>query len=144
MKHISHSLAETAEIAHKFILEKIKPQTDRALIVALQGDLGSGKTSFTQAVCRELGVKENVTSPTFVLEKIYKITHPDFDRLVHIDAYRLSNGGELTTLGWSELIGDKRTVVFLEWPELVADVLTGTEQKINFKFLTENEREIDF
>lgn len=144
MKYISHSLAETAEIAHKFISEKIRPQTEGAMIVALQGDLGSGKTSFTQAICRELGVTENVTSPTFVLEKFYKIVHPDFDQLVHIDAYRLANGEELTTLGWSEVIKNNRTVVFLEWPEIVKDALTGGEQKIFFKFLTENEREIEF
>src|SRR3989338_3678065 len=76
-----------------------------ATVVGLSGDLGSGKTSFVQGVANALGVSEHVTSPTFILERIYKLSVPKpstydlvpntFSHLVHIDAYRLDSASEL-------------------------------------------------
>src|SRR3989338_7645376 len=65
-----------------------------ATFVTLQGELGAGKTAFTQAVARALDVTETVTSPTFVLEKIYLLNGRQFKRLIHIDAYRLEKAGD--------------------------------------------------
>src|ERR1700754_3179272 len=73
---------------------RLVPSAQGATLVTLTGELGAGKTTFTQSLARALGVTDTVTSPTFVLEKIYSL--PDstqgFTRLVHIDAYRLSGG----------------------------------------------------
>jgi tRNA threonylcarbamoyladenosine biosynthesis protein TsaE len=77
---------------------------DEALIVGLYGNLGAGKTSFTQAVARALGVTDIVNSPTFVIEKIYDTKHTHFIRLVHIDAYRLEDAKELQNLNFEELV----------------------------------------
>ncbi|MEI8339286.1 MAG: tRNA (adenosine(37)-N6)-threonylcarbamoyltransferase complex ATPase subunit type 1 TsaE [bacterium] len=142
MKIISHSLEETEKIAQDF-LNTLTPNEEGSTIVYLQGDLGSGKTTFTQAVGKILQADSNITSPTFVIEKFYKITHPYFDELVHIDAYRLSGGAELLMIGWADMVKNPRRIVFLEWPELVPDLATGKEKKINFKFLNETEREIE-
>lgn len=139
-KVISKSLAETEQVAKEYIAEFFKPVKDRALIVALEGDLGSGKTAFAKLVLKNLGVEEVVTSPTFVIEKIYKIKHPDFTELVHIDAYRFVDARELNTIGWSELIKDPKKIVFVEWPEMIPTAFDGSEQRIKFTFINENER----
>lgn len=143
MKQISHSLIETENIAKEF-LNNLQPQTDKATVVFLQGDLGSGKTSFTQAVGKILNADSNITSPTFVIEKIYKITHPIFTEMIHIDAYRLSSGEELKVLNWEEIIKDPQKIIFLEWPEMIPDLVKGGEKVIKFKFLNEEEREIEY
>ncbi len=94
-----------------------------ATLVTLSGELGAGKTSFTQSVAQALGITEPVTSPTFVLEKVYELTGQPFARLVHIDAYRLESGRALGALGFDELMQDPQNLVLLEWPEQVSDAL---------------------
>ncbi len=97
---------------------------ESATLVTLSGELGAGKTAFTQSIARALGVVDAVTSPTFVLEKIYELPRGSgFSKLVHIDAYRLKSGAELKALGFSELLEDGGNLILLEWPERVADVL---------------------
>jgi tRNA threonylcarbamoyladenosine biosynthesis protein TsaE len=143
MKVISKSLSDTAKIAKDFI-EKISVGFyDNALVVGLYGDLGSGKTTFTQAVSKIFDIKEDITSPTFVIEKIYDIKHKNFKKLIHIDAYRLDSGKELLALNWERILGDEKNIIFIEWPERVIEVLPKNHAKINFKFLSENEREIE-
>ena len=75
---MTNNLKETQEIAGKFINDLIKDgkKADNALVVALEGELGSGKTSFVQGVAAALGIKEHATSPTFVLIKRYRLTPP--------------------------------------------------------------------
>ncbi len=100
------------------------PDTGKATLVTLSGELGAGKTAFTKAVASALGVQDTVTSPTFVLEKIYRLPEGQaFKRLVHIDAYRLESGKELAPLGFDEIMRDLQTLILLEWPEKVADTL---------------------
>ena len=182
MKIISKSIAETEKIARDFIRMRINADTqnadkrglntrtgadgnatwinagenmDRALVVGLYGDLGSGKTTFTQAVAKIFGIKEDITSPTFVIEKIYPISTwtlsvqveggkaDKFKRLIHIDAYRLDSAKELLALDWEKTLGNPGNIVFIEWPERVLDVLPQNHVKIYFKFVGENEREIE-
>ncbi|MBI5644656.1 tRNA (adenosine(37)-N6)-threonylcarbamoyltransferase complex ATPase subunit type 1 TsaE [Candidatus Kaiserbacteria bacterium] len=109
----------------------------RARVVALSGDLGSGKTNFAQGVAEALGVTETVASPTFVIEKIYPLPmmdlrNPSFSRLVHIDAYRLESPAELEKLGWHELVRDPRNLILIEWPEKVANLLPEDAIQVRF------------
>jgi tRNA threonylcarbamoyladenosine biosynthesis protein TsaE len=136
----STSLTQTEQIANDFVAT-LTPRTT-ATIVALHGDLGAGKTTFTQAVARTLGVTDTVTSPTFVIEKIYKLTHQHFSHLIHIDAYRLESGKELETLGWKEISEDPKNLIFIEWPEKVEDILPSTMKHIYFSHVDESTREI--
>lgn len=92
---------------------------DRATVIALSGELGAGKTTFTQVLARTLGVEEAVQSPTFVIEKIYPLQNQAFARLIHIDAYRLKSEQELDVLHWGELLQDASNLMVLEWPEMV-------------------------
>ncbi len=99
-------------------------KVDGATLITLSGELGAGKTTLSQSMGKLLGVSENMTSPTFVLERVYELPHgKSFKRLVHIDAYRLSSGSELSALGFDELMKNEENLVVLEWPEKVADTL---------------------
>jgi tRNA threonylcarbamoyladenosine biosynthesis protein TsaE len=138
---ISKSLEETQQIAKEFV-KNIKADQDTAFIVAMYGDLGSGKTTFVKAVAKAYGIENTVTSPTFVIEKIYKLENQAFDNLIHIDAYRLKSGEELKVLGWEEVSKNPKNIIFIEWPENVKDVLPEEKQKMHFKFIDENTREI--
>lgn len=107
--------AEAASFARS-----LKRHPERATFVALSGELGAGKTTFVKIVARELGIERIITSPTFVLEKIYLLPEGQaFERLIHIDAYRLERGGDLMALGFDELMQDSGNLILLEWPERV-------------------------
>lgn len=137
-------MKETEKIAREFVEKEFVRNENGAVIVGLYGDLGSGKTAFTQAVAKCLGVKETVTSPTFVIEKIYKLDNRDFEHLIHIDAYRLKGGDELLHLGWEEIAKNPKNIIFIEWPERVAEILPDNIKKVCFTFVDENIREIKF
>lgn len=139
----SNNRASTRELAHNFV-EKLSPDNERATIIGLQGDLGSGKTTFVQAMAEALGITGVVTSPTFVIEKIYKTTHSKFQHLIHIDAYRLESGAELEVLGWRDIVSDPHNLIAVEWPERIGDILPSHTPTINFTFINETTREIVF
>jgi len=143
MKIVSKSLLDTEKIAKEFI-EKISIGVyGNALVVGLYGDLGSGKTTFTQAVAKMFNITDDVTSPTYVIEKIYDINHNNFKKLIHIDAYRLDSAKELSVLDWDKTLSDPRNIIFIEWPERVVGVLPENHAKVFFKFVSEFEREIE-
>lgn len=144
METRSKSLEETREIARIF-LNNLPKTEERALLVGLVGNLGSGKTTFTQQVAEILGVGEQITSPTFVIEKIYELPEAfsGFKKLIHIDAYRLDKGEELLKIGFEDIVKDKENLILMEWPERVEDALSPNYPKINFEFIDEETRSIE-
>lgn len=116
---------ETLQAEAARFASTLKPAVDSATLVTLSGELGAGKTSFTQGLATAFGVTEAVTSPTFVLEKIYTLPKNDqgFIQLVHIDAYRLEGSSALNPLGFREAMKDPFTLILLEWPENVSEGL---------------------
>lgn len=144
MKVLSKSVEETEKVAKSFIDKISMGVHDKALVIGLYGDLGSGKTTFTQSIAKIFGIAEDITSPTFVIEKIYPINHVMFANLVHIDAYRLNSAKELAVLDWERTVSDPKNIIFIEWPEKVIDILPENHAKIFFKFITDTEREIEF
>jgi tRNA threonylcarbamoyladenosine biosynthesis protein TsaE len=140
MKSITtHSLEETQQFAKEW-LDSLNINESEATVVGLYGNLGAGKTTFTQAVARELGIDQPITSPTFVIEKIYEIKHKNFARLIHIDAYRLEGGRELQDLNFEEIVSNKNNLIFIEWPENVKDILPTNHIKLFCEFVDENSR----
>lgn len=122
-----------------------RPPQLLATIVTLSGELGAGKTAFTKQVADLLGIQETVTSPTFILEKIYQIPFEPllegkFTRFVHIDAYRLDKGTDLKVLDFDILCTDPTCLIFLEWPERVVDGLPENTVKLSFKHVNESVR----
>lgn len=96
---------------------------EKAVIIALSGDLGAGKTTTTQILAKLLGISETVQSPTFVIKKAYTTTHPLFKKLIHIDAYRLADDPSLAVLRLDEDFLDPTVCIAVEWPEMIADHL---------------------
>lgn len=94
-----------------------------ATILALEGDLGAGKTTLVQAIGGLLKVEEVITSPTFTIMKQYKTAHSVFESLVHIDAYRIDSINELGPLGFSELLSQGNALVCIEWPKRIEAAL---------------------
>lgn len=141
MKFITYKEEDNLKIAEDFILS-VNPK-DKAVVVGLYGNLGSGKTTFTKSVARVLGVSDEITSPTFVIEKIYELQNKKFLHFIHIDSYRLEREDELVSLGWNEIISDKNNLIFIEWPEKVSGIMPD-HIKIKFSTLDDpNSREID-
>lgn len=133
MERKLESVDEVSAFA-KELLEGLRPKADRATLTTLSGELGAGKTTLTQAIAKHLGVEEHVTSPTFVLMKIYALPEEaPFRRLVHIDAYRLSGGKDLAPLGLDEILQDPSNLVLIEWPEQVEDGLEPADQHVSIR-----------
>jgi tRNA threonylcarbamoyladenosine biosynthesis protein TsaE len=106
-------------------------------VVALTGDLGTGKTALTKYIAEGLGVKEEISSPTFTIIKEYKSGRLP---LYHFDVYRLGSGDELLDTGAEELLdGDGACVI--EWADIVADVLPADSLIVSLNYGdSENER----
>ncbi len=133
----SHSLKETSDFACGW-LEKLSvdfPAASEAVVAGLSGDLGAGKTTFVKALAKHLGISEEITSPTFVIMKIYPTSHPKFKKLIHIDAYRLESGKEFEVLNFEKLVADKDNLIVIEWPENVKSALVDLKyfNKLSFK-----------
>ena len=128
---IIHSAQETIRLG-----EKLAAHLEEGMTVLLEGDLASGKTTFTKGIGKGLGIRRPISSPTFNILKIY---HGD-KTLYHIDAYRLENSDY--DLGLDEFSEDGITVV--EWPEYYTKYLPEEYLKVRFAYLSDNEREIIF
>ncbi|MEM9337069.1 MAG: tRNA (adenosine(37)-N6)-threonylcarbamoyltransferase complex ATPase subunit type 1 TsaE, partial [Patescibacteria group bacterium] len=98
----------------------------------LHGDLGAGKTTFTQQLAAVLGVSETVTSPTFVVMKHYNTEHEQISQLTHIDAYRIEDVDEMRVLRFPELLSEKGTIMCIEWAERIEPLLPATTIHLTF------------
>ena len=142
------SIAQTHSIAKEILTNLRRNRSGtRATVVACSGNLGSGKTSFVKGIAKALGIKERVTSPTFVIERIYKIggvakKRFGFSHLVHIDAYRLDDWRELAAIGFDKLIRDKGNLIIIEWGEKMKRILPKHCRHLHFKFIDEKIRSI--
>jgi len=117
--------------ATRAVAARLAPALRSGDVVLLEGDLGTGKTTFTQALAAALGVERAVTSPTFTLMNIHP-TKAGFD-LVHVDAYRMERLSEVVELALPELLDDGAVVV-VEWGERAAPALPGDRMVIRFEY----------
>jgi tRNA threonylcarbamoyladenosine biosynthesis protein TsaE len=121
---------------------RLSPHAMSATVATLSGDLGVGKTTFVRGVLRSLGVTEAVTSPTFVIEKVYEPLRGPWKRVVHIDAYRLHGAHELEVLGWREMCADCDTLILIEWPEMVPGAAPDNARILSFSVMPDDGRRI--
>ena len=130
------NVEETWAVARQFAAE-LKPGD----IVCLEGDLGAGKTTFTQGLAASLGAKRAVTSPTFCLV----VEHPtDKFLLVHMDLYRLHDEDDVLTIGWEDYLA-RGAVLFVEWPDRAGDLIPADAWHLTFTLgETEASRTIAF
>ena len=138
-KVIAHSLNETKEIAKEFA-RMLKP----GAVVSLIGDLGSGKTTFTQFVAKELGADAVVNSPTFLIQKEYRLKNKQgIEMLYHLDLYRLENERQVEEVGLKEILLDKKGMTFIEWPEKAVALMPKDTYRIRFAHIDDTTREIE-
>jgi tRNA threonylcarbamoyladenosine biosynthesis protein TsaE len=141
MIHYSRGFEDTKKFAEDLVKE------NRGRILALVGELGSGKTTFSQFFLRALGVeKEYLTSPTFLIIKNYelRITNYEFKRAYHIDCHRLHNSKELLDLGFKEIIENPKNIVLIEWADKIRELLPSETVWLYFKHSNSpEEREIN-
>ena len=116
--------------------EKLGRLLHRGDVVALKGDLAGGKTTFTKGIGKALDIKEVINSPTFTILKIYKGN----ETLYHIDAYRLENNEY--DLGIDEY--EDEGIMVIEWPEYYRNYLPKEYLEVNFRYLDDKSRQIDF
>lgn len=132
---ITKSPAGTQRVATHLAEAICRTRHNAAIVIALEGELGAGKTTFVQGFARVLGVKENVLSPTFVLIKIYKLptTNYKLKHLVHIDCYRLDSPKDILHLGLREFLKDKDAVVLIEWANRICKLVPRGAFLVRFK-----------
>lgn len=135
----SNSSRETQKIASNFA-KKLKGGE----VLCFYGNLGTGKTTFIQSLAKALGVKENVTSPTFVLMKQYRTKNHEsrIKNFYHLDAYRLSDPQEAIDLGLEEIWSEPNNIIAIEWADKINSILPEKHVDLCFEHINENERKI--
>lgn len=108
-------------------------------VVTIEGELGAGKTTFVQAACNALGVKDTVTSPTFAIMNTYSGSALE---VVHLDLYRLKSARELAALGLEEHLGQPHTVTFIEWPDAVDGVRWKATHCVRLQVISSGEHSV--
>jgi len=156
-KSTTKSFQETQKIGQNFASEILASGLQKtAVVLALQGDLGAGKTTFLQGFAKGLGIEEVVNSPTFVILKRFKITQVKsqkskvkniiqklkFKNFYHIDLYRVESEKDLEFLNFQEIISNPENIIAIEWPEKISKLLLKNTTLIRFKHLEESKREM--
>ena len=154
-KFISNNPEESRKLAQDFTKEILTAPMSRrdldigAVVLALTGDLGSGKTTFAQAFAEALDVKEKIKSPTFIIFRKHEIPassageRNQFKFFYHFDVYRIHNEKEILNLGWEEIISNPQNIVLVEWADKIEKILPKNSVKIMFKHLKGDKREIE-
>ena len=124
------------------IIDKLSQRikTDNIKSIALIGDLGTGKTHISKRICKNLGVTENVKSPTFTYLLEYDL---EDIKIVHFDLYRLSNIDELYEVGYQEYVDADNTLLLIEWANNVPEVIEEASVVINLEYFDENSRYVN-
>ena len=132
MERITKSPSQTQKLASDFA-KKLKGGE----VIVLTGELGAGKTEFVKGLARGLGIKQSISSPSFVLMREYTIRVQGLGVrvLVHIDCYRIKTVKEIEELGLNEIFQDKNTVTVIEWGEKIKKILPKKRIEIYFKYL---------
>jgi tRNA threonylcarbamoyladenosine biosynthesis protein TsaE len=146
MEKVLESFEDLQEEAESFA-KTLSPDEKTATLIALSGELGAGKTSFTQGLARSLGIIGAVTSPTFVLQKVYPLTKKDgqgFSQLVHIDAYRLESEVDLARIDFEECMSDPKTLILFEWPEKIQNLRERANCEVSITVLPDMTRKITY
>lgn len=138
MEIVTKSARETFNLG-----QKLANNLKTGGVVALYGELGSGKTTFVQGLARGLRIKKRIISPTFIFIRSYTLYHKPYT-LYHVDLYRIERLEDIRGLGLEEILADPRNIVAIEWAERIKGILPKKRIDIRFKYIDENTREIHF
>lgn len=137
----TNNFKETQKLGEDFARSLLAGLQGEALIIALYGDLGSGKTTFVQGMAVGLGIKNRIISPTFIIVRNYKIRINDF---YHIDLYRVESEKDIEGLGIEEIINSESNIVVVEWAEKLKKYLPKKRIDVHFFYENGNKRKINF
>lgn len=137
---ITKSAKETQKFAAELAEKLIKKKNSGALFVALEGELGAGKTTFIKGFSRTFGIREKILSPTFALIHKHKLANGKFKNLYHIDAYRLKSHKELGKLGVKKIFANPGNIILIEWADRVKKSIPKTAAWIYLNHLGKNKR----
>lgn len=129
-----YNLEEVNDIA-KWILGGVKSTK----VLLFKGDLGAGKTTLIKEICYLLGVKDQITSPTYTIVNEYLL--PKGDRLYHMDLYRLNSFEEAMEIGIEEMI-ESGSICIIEWPEIIEDIIVENYITVRIDHLDADRREV--
>ncbi len=142
-KYITKDFQETQTLGKKLAQEILERGVQSsAVVLALHGDLGAGKTTFLQGLAQGLKITEVVNSPTFVIMKKFAILQSGFQYFYHFDLYRLENEKDLEFLELEELLQDPKNIIAIEWPERMKSLPDKNIITIKSKHLGDNQREL--
>ena len=139
MEVVTKSAQETQKLGEKIGRDIVGGLPAGRRVLALYGELGSGKTTFIQGLARGFGIKKQILSPTFVFVRQYSITGGVF---YHVDFYRLAGGTEAESLGLEEIFADSAAVVAIEWAGKVKKILPKKRIDVYFNYLKKDKRKI--
>jgi tRNA threonylcarbamoyladenosine biosynthesis protein TsaE len=114
----------------------------RGGVVLLFGELGSGKTTFTQGFARALGIQHKVISPTFLIMRTYDIAEDTAGKLYHLDLYRIASEKEIEEIGFAEATGGKENIIIVEWAERLQSLVPDKRTEIYFEYLDQDKRKV--
>ena len=134
---ITKSVKETKKVGEALAKEILRSHSQKPIIISLEGELGSGKTTFVQGFARGLGIKNKILSPTFIIMKKFK-------NFYHFDCYRIEKTNNLEALKFHEIFNAPRNIVLIEWANKIKRILPKNYVKIKFKYINEHERKISF
>lgn len=143
-----HLKTESKNIARgsQFLSAGLKSNRKKALVIALEGELGAGKTVFVRGVTKALKIKAKIKSPTFTLAKKYKLPVTNYQlpitSLYHFDCYRLRDHRDLKILGIQEILNNPENLVLVEWSDRVKKILPKNHIKIHIDHIDKNTRKI--
>ena len=141
MEFITNSAGQTQEFGQKIennIVHSTEYKVHRQVVLALTGELGSGKTTFVQGFAKGLGIKQRIISPTFILMRKYG------NNFYHIDLYRLEENieNEVKNLGVEDIWKDPKNIVIIEWAEKIKKIIPKNVKWIRFENLGTDNRKI--
>ena len=162
LKHITDNSFQTKKLGESFAKKILRTQLkNKAQVLELIGDLGSGKTTFLQGFAKGLGIKDKILSPTFVIMKKFKISRNSHNShksrnsfkaskaptaptaFYHIDCYRIKKPKEFLDLGFKEIISNPKNIIAIEWSDQIKKILPKNTLIIKFDFIDENKRKIE-
>lgn len=133
----TNSPSQTKKIGKILAKDLLKTKLKKTVFtLALEGDLGGGKTTFLQGFAKGLGIKEKILSPTFVILKKFRIKNRKFQFFYHIDCYRLKKSKEILDLGFKEIISNPKNIIAIEWADKIKKVLPKNSIRLKFNFLS--------
>lgn len=138
MKKITKTSKQTESLGKKFV-----NSLSGGGVFGLVGELGAGKTAFVKGVAKGLLIKQKITSPTFVLMRVYSTKNKTIKHLVHVDAYRIKKAAHLSGIGLEDYLADPKALVLVEWADKVKKLIKPKKNIIKFSHIKSG-RSLDF